>query len=156
MENAVQELIEIGERCWRSGNRVVLCHGCFDILHVGHIRHLQAAKELGDVLVVTVTADEFVNKGPDRPIFSVALRVEALRALRCVDFAFPNYAPTAVNVIGTLKPRIYCKGGDNRSNYTANFREESAAIRLVGGELVFTGDAEFHATDIIEKVVCCE
>ena len=69
-----------------GGRRVVQCHGCFDLLHIGHIRYLQKAAKLGDLLVVTVTPDRFVNKGPHRPAFPEALRAETLAALDCVDF----------------------------------------------------------------------
>ena len=65
--------------------RIVQAHGCFDLLHLGHIRHLQAAKAAGDYLIVTVTPDEFVSKGPGRPVFPLEQRMEALRALACVD-----------------------------------------------------------------------
>jgi rfaE bifunctional protein nucleotidyltransferase chain/domain len=92
------------------GRRIVLCHGCFDLLHVGHVRYLEAARSLGDVLVVTVTPDEFVNKGPDRPAFTQDLRAEHLASLACVDFAAVNRWPTAVPTIELLKPDVYAKG----------------------------------------------
>ena len=70
----------------KEGKSVVLCHGTFDLIHTGHIRHLQEAKRQGDVLFVTITADKYVNKGPDRPVFSEILRAENLSALSCVDY----------------------------------------------------------------------
>ena len=73
-----------------KGKKIVLCHGVFDLLHIGHIKHFEEAKKFGDVLIVSVTSDEFVNKGPNRPVFNLALRAEALIALECVDYVIEN------------------------------------------------------------------
>ena len=96
----------------KQGKRIVHCHGVFDLLHIGHIRYLQAARKLADVLIVTVTADEHVNKGPDRPAFGQALRAEAIAALDCVDYVAINAWPTAVETIELLKPDIFAKGAE--------------------------------------------
>src|SRR5437867_10418479 len=87
-----------------GGKKVIHCHGVFDLLHIGHIKHLEAARKLGDVLVVTITPDRFVNKGPHRPAFPERLRAEALASLACVDYVAVNEWPTAVETIRTLKP----------------------------------------------------
>src|SRR3990167_11073056 len=76
----------------QKDKKIVLCHGVFDLVHPGHIRHFQAAKALGDVLVVTVTADEYVNKGPGRPVFIQGLRAESIAALGCVDYVAINFS----------------------------------------------------------------
>src|SRR5262249_36014971 len=81
------------------GETIVLCHGCFDLMHIGHIKHLQAARRMGDVLVVTVTPDEHVAKGDGRPVFTGSLRAETLAALECVDYVAINRWPTAVETI---------------------------------------------------------
>ena len=99
----------------KEGKRIVLCHGTFDLMHIGHIRYLKSAREKGDVLFATVTADDFVNKGPGRPIFPQDLRAENLSALACVDYVAINNAPTAVNVISKLKPHAYAKGNDYKN-----------------------------------------
>ena len=91
---------------------VVQCHGTFDLLHIGHIKHLEKAKKLGDILVVTVTPDEYVNKGPNRPAFNSTLRMQAISALKCVDYVSLNKWPSAEKTIKILKPNIYCKGID--------------------------------------------
>ena len=89
----------------REGRRVVVhCHGCFDLMHLEHIRHLQAARAMGDMLVVTVTADTHVDKGDGRPAFTEHERAEALAALACVDFVSINREPTAVGAICLLRP----------------------------------------------------
>lgn len=94
----------------RGGKTIVQCHGCFDLLHVGHIKHLQAARRLGDLLIVTVTPDQHVGKGAGRPVFSARLRAEALAALDCVDFVVIDRSPTAVDAIRLLRPDYYVKG----------------------------------------------
>jgi rfaE bifunctional protein nucleotidyltransferase chain/domain len=87
---------------------IVLCNGCFDGLHIGHVAHLQAARLLGSTLVVGLTADEFVNKGPGRPIFPWLYRRDMLMALRCVDAV--TYCTNALEAIELVKPKIYVKG----------------------------------------------
>ena len=96
------------------GKRVVHCHGVFDLLHIGHVRHFEQARALGDVLVVTLTPDRFVNKGVGRPAFTETLRAEFLASLGCVDFVAINRWPTAVETIRMLRPAIFAKGSEFR------------------------------------------
>lgn len=131
---------------------IVLCHGCFDLLHIGHIRHLEQARKYGDLLVVTVTPDHFVNKGPNRPAFRQELRAEALAALDCVDYVAINEWPTAVETILRLKPQFYAKGveyKDASKDLTGKIEEEEAAVRSVGGQPVFTNDITFSSSRLI-------
>src|SRR5881275_2201448 len=92
-----------------QGKKIVHCHGVFDLLHIGHIKHLEAARQLGDALVVTLTPDRFVNKGPHRPAFPERLRAEALASLACVDFVGINEWPTAVETIKRIRLNFYVK-----------------------------------------------
>ena len=92
--------------------KIVLCHGVFDLLHIGHLTHFNEAKEHGDVLVVTITPDRYVNKGPGRPAFNQDLRARALSELTVVDYVAINSTHSAVNVIKKIKPNVYCKGPD--------------------------------------------
>ena len=108
----LEELVAAVQGLRGQGKTVVQCHGVFDLLHPGHIRHLQAAKRLGDALVVTVTPDRFVNKGPGRPAFPEGLRAESLAALGCVDLVAVNRWPTAVEAIALIRPDVYAKGRD--------------------------------------------
>ena len=93
-----------------SGKTIVQCHGTFDLVHPGHVIHFQEAKELGDILVVTVTSDKFVNKGPGRPYFNDQMRAKWLTALACVDYVVLIPHATAVEAIECVKPNFYCKG----------------------------------------------
>ena len=112
--------------------KIVLCHGVFDLLHIGHIKHFKEAKNLGDVLVVTLTPDRFVNKGPSRPAFNERLRLEAVAALEVIDFVALNKSPTAVLPIEKLKPNIYCKGFDYkniRNDISGQIKNEIKAVK---------------------------
>ncbi len=100
------------EKLKKNNKTVVHCHGVFDVLHIGHIKHFSSAKKLGDVLVVTVTQDQHVNKGPNRPVFTLKLRMQFLSAIKDIDFIAPNTSPNAISAIQSLKPNIYCKGKD--------------------------------------------
>ena len=117
--------------------KIVLCHGVFDLLHVGHIKHFKEAKSFGDILIVTLTPDKFVNKGPSRPAFNEKLRLEAIAALDAVDFVSLNTSATAVVPIQKLKPDVYCKGPDYKkqeNDITGQIKNEIFAVKKVGGK----------------------
>ena len=151
------ELEALAERCAAlraEGKKIVLCHGVFDLLHIGHIRHLEQAKALGDALVVTVTPDRFVNKGPHRPVFSEQLRVEAIAALDCVDHVAVNRWPMAIETLRLLRPDIYVKGPDYKdakADLTGGIALEESAVKEVGGRLVVTDDVAFSASHLINR-----
>ena len=94
---------------------IALCHGVFDLMHIGHIKYLEDAKKYGDILIVTITPDQYVNKGPNRPVFSQNLRAEALAALQSVDYVAINEWPTAIETIDLLEPNFYVKGPDYKN-----------------------------------------
>lgn len=127
----------------------VLCHGSFDLLHLGHIRHLEAAKKLGDKLVVSVTVDEHVRKGNGRPHFTAAQRVEALLALSCVDDVILSDAPDAVAVIRAVRPAIYVKGTDYAGSDDVALAREIAAVEDVGGRFHVTGTEKWSSSRLL-------
>jgi rfaE bifunctional protein nucleotidyltransferase chain/domain len=134
-----------------EGRRVVLCHGVFDPLHIGHIRYFKAAAAHGDVLVVTVTPDRFVNRGPNRPVFSEALRAEAIASLECVAYVAINTWPMATETIRLLKPSVYAKGADYKDaskDRTGGIILERDAVEAVGGEIVFTDELTYSASNL--------
>jgi rfaE bifunctional protein nucleotidyltransferase chain/domain len=134
--------------------RVVLCHGVFDLLHVGHLRYFQEAKEMGDVLVVTLTADRFVNKGPHRPAFPEEIRAELIAALECVDYVAINSHPTAVEAIRLIRPDVYVKGpdyADMSTDITGKIHEEEEAVKCAGGRVAFTTGETFSSTSLINR-----
>src|SRR5688572_1016284 len=137
-----------------EGRKVVQSHGVFDLLHLGHIRHFEEAKRMGDVLVVTVTRDEYVNKGPHRPAFSHDLRAEAIAALNAVDYVGVNAWPQAVEAIKLLKPDIYVKGPDYKDaekDITGGIVPETEAISSVGGQIRFTDDITFSSSNLLNR-----
>ncbi|HEY8277420.1 MAG TPA: PfkB family carbohydrate kinase [Methyloceanibacter sp.] len=150
----VEELAAIVCQLDAAGKKVVQAHGTFDLLHLGHIRHLEAARRLGDVLVVTVTADEYVNKGPGRPVFAQELRAETLAALTYVDWVAVNSAPDAVSAIRCIKPHLYVKGQDYQNpdgDITGKITEERRAVEEHGGQLEFTDEITFSSSTIINR-----
>ncbi|MBL4888602.1 MAG: adenylyltransferase/cytidyltransferase family protein [Candidatus Lindowbacteria bacterium] len=133
-----------------EGQQVVLCHGCFDILHPGHLRYLAFAKEQGDILVVTVTADSMVKKGPDRPFVPEELRAEALAALGIVDFVAVDSNATAVETIEVVKPDIYVKGKEYENSDDHRFVNEKKMVESHGGRVIFSsGDVVYSSTHLI-------
>jgi len=135
-----------------QGRKVALCHGVFDLLHPGHIRHFQAARKHGDCLIVTVTKDEYVRKGPDRPVFNEQLRTESVAALECVDYVAVNQWPTAVETLRKLKPNFYIKGidyTDPDKDLTGNIKLEEMAVKQVGGQLIHTDEISFSSSSVI-------
>jgi len=150
----VDELARVLELARNMGQVVVQAHGTFDLLHIGHVRHLQAARELGDVLVVTVTADRYVNKGPGRPVFGEALRAEMLATLAYVDWVAINDSADSVSAIETLRPDIYVKGQDYvnpEGDVTGKIIYERAAVEAHGGCIHFTNEETFSSTELINR-----
>jgi rfaE bifunctional protein nucleotidyltransferase chain/domain len=150
----LDELAQIAEQLRRAGRTVVQAHGTFDLLHLGHVRHLEAARALGDVLVVTVTADRFVNKGPGRPVFSAELRAEMLATTEYVDWVAINDAPDAVSAIDAIRPSIYVKGQDYlnpQGDITGKITLEREAVEAHGGRVRFTDEVMFSSSGLINR-----
>lgn len=132
----------------RSDN-VVLAHGCFDVLHVGHMRHLQEARAQGDRLVVSVTADEHVRKGIGRPVFTAEQRAEVLRSLDCVDDVIITTEADAVDAINRIKPSVYVKGIDYSNREDAALAREVAAVESHGGRFHLTRTDKWSSSRIV-------
>ena len=136
----------------KKSKTVVLCHGVYDLLHIGHIKHLNKAKEYADILIVTITSDKFVNKGPGKPIFNQQLRSEAIAELKSVDYVAINETPTAVNAINFLKPNFYCKGKDYKNikdDTTGEIKNEIRALKKIKGKIIFTEELTFSSSRLI-------
>ncbi len=133
------------------GRRIVFANGCFDMLHVGHVRYLEGAKALGDVLVVAVNSDEQVRKqkGADRPLIPQDQRAEIVGSLEAVDFVTIFDEPTVSELLLALKPDIHAKGTD----YTVDTVPERDVVRSYGGRVAIAGDPKEHSSsEMIEKV----
>lgn len=137
-----------------QGKKIVHCHGVFDVLHLGHIQHFASAKKRGDVLVVTITPDDFVNKGPNRPVFPLKIRMQCIAALGNVDFVAANNTADAISAIKILKPDIYCKGKDyknKKSDITGKIVSEEKTVKKLGGEIYYTQDELLSSSKIINN-----
>ncbi|MCA9472060.1 MAG: PfkB family carbohydrate kinase [Nitrospirales bacterium] len=153
---SLEDLSALLDEARLQGKTIVHCHGVFDLLHVGHIRHLEEAKALGDVLIVTVTPDCYVNKGPHRPAFQQDLRIESIAALDAVDYVAVNRWETAENAIKILKPDIYVKGpdyGQGRPDLTGGLSKEEDAVESVGGRLEITNTVQYSSTSLLNRYV---
>ena len=138
-----------------AGKTIALCHGVFDLLHPGHIKHFQAAGAMADVLVVTLTEDRFIRKGPGRPVFTRNLRAETVAAIRVVDYVATAPWPTGVEVIERLRPNLYVKGRDYQEAAEAStgpIVEERRAVERCGGRLVFTDEIQFSSTRLLQAL----
>ena len=152
----IEELGEIVERSKMAGKTVVHAHGAFDLLHLGHVRHLEAARQLGDILIVTLTADSFVNKGPGRPVFAEQMRAEMLAALEYVHWVGINRAADAVSAIETIKPTLYVKGQDYvnpQGDVTGKITNEREAVERCGGRIAFTDEVTYSSSELINRHV---
>ncbi|MBF0558789.1 MAG: adenylyltransferase/cytidyltransferase family protein [Nitrospirae bacterium] len=149
----IEGLAKIVKQEKSNGKKIVHCHGCFDLIHIGHIKYLQAAKKMGDVLVVTVTADKFIDKGPDRPVFNENLRAEAIASLECVDYVAVNGWPTAENTLRLLRPDFYVKGQEfeKLEDKTGKIQKEYKVLQEIGGEIRFTHEIVFSSTYLLNK-----
>ncbi|MCW7988395.1 hypothetical protein XF35_24775 [Streptomyces platensis subsp. clarensis] len=130
----------------RDGATVGLCHGCFDILHEGHLHHLQQAAALVDILIVSLTPAQYINKGPDRPVFGDRARLSVVAALEFVDYAVLNDTPTAVPLVQRLRPDFYVKGADYGAGDDPRLVEEREAALAAGGQFLTTDDQVFDSS----------
>lgn len=147
-----QDLLKLRSKYRKK--KIVLAHGVFDVFHVGHLRHLKFCKNNGDILVVSLTADNYVNKGPGRPHFNINYRAELISAISDVDYVYINNHITALEVIKKLKPNFYVKGEDYqdfKKDITSNIIKEKKEIEKNNGKLIFSKDITFSSSKIINQ-----
>ncbi|HEY2930467.1 MAG TPA: adenylyltransferase/cytidyltransferase family protein [Acidobacteriota bacterium] len=136
----------------QKGRRIVLANGCFDLIHVGHVRYLEAARAAGDILIVAVNSDESVRKlkGPGRPLIPERGRAEMIAAFDCVDYVIVFSEQTLETVLLALKPDVHAKGTD----YTEESVPEREVVRSFGGTTAIVGDPKDHSSrDLIRKIL---
>jgi rfaE bifunctional protein nucleotidyltransferase chain/domain len=146
-ENLINEI----DRLREGGSKIILANGCFDLLHVGHIRYLTAAKEIGGTLVVAINSDRQARalKGAGRPFLPESERAEMIAALRCVDLVTIFDEPTVEQLIRSIRPDFHAKGTD----YTIDTVPEREIVRECGGQIAIVGDPKDHSsTELIGKV----
>ena len=148
----LEELKKIVNKLKKEGKKVVFTNGCFDILHVGHVKYLEEAKKLGDMLIVGVNSNESVRllKGKGRPIMPEEERAEIVAALECVDYTVIFYETNPENLIAKFKPDIHVKGGD----YAITEIPETKLVESFGGKTVILKEIEGKSTSaIIQKIL---
>lgn len=136
----------------KKGKKIVQCHGTFDLLHPGHLLHFEEAKAHGDLLVVTLTGEKYVNKGPGRPYFSDSLRARSLAALGCVDVVSVVPHHHAKEAIQAVRPAVYCKGreyAEKGKDTYGRLDEDIATVRAVGGKVAFVGSVVFSSSKLL-------
>lgn len=136
------------------GKKVGMCHGGFDLLHPGHIKHFESAKKLCDVLFVSITSDRFVasRKGSGRPIYTEKLRAYSIASIKYVDYVVISNFNTGIEVIKLLKPSYYIKGPDYHNKNEQEINAEREAVDYVGGKIKYTKDSKLSTTDMIEYI----
>ena len=145
-----ERLAEAVARDRAAGRTIAFANGCFDLLHAGHVRYLQAAAAEADRLVVAVNDDEAAGKkGPGRPILTAAVRAELVAALRGVDYVTIFSEPTVTELLLLLRPDVHCKGTD----YTIDTVPERETVRSYGGRIAIVGDPKDHSTrDLLQRI----
>lgn len=143
------QLLSIIEKLKKRGKRIIFTNGCFDVLHVGHVRCLNDAKKLGDVLIIAVNDDRSMRaiKGEGHPLMPEDERVEILEALQCVDYITLFTEKTVDNLLLKLKPHVHAKGTD----YTVETVPERETVLSYGGEIAITGDSKNHSSSKIKN-----
>jgi rfaE bifunctional protein nucleotidyltransferase chain/domain len=145
------DLARLVQEARARGERIVLSNGAFDLIHVGHVRSLEHARTLGDLLVVAVNSDRSVRelKGPGRPVIPERERAETVAALRCVDLVTIFDETTVEETIRVVRPDVHAKGRD----YTATSVPERGLVEQLGGKVVIVGDPKDHATsDLLRRI----
>lgn len=137
----------------KRNKAIVLCHGVFDLLHVGHLNYFREAKKLGDILVVSVTTDKYVNKGPLRPVFNIDQRINFLKNIKIIDFVFESKFPTSEKIIEKIQPNFYCKGPDyeKKNKVNENLKKEISAIKKCNGKFTIVKHETKSSSEIINQ-----
>ncbi len=149
----LDELVSAVQAARAAGKTIVQCHGCFDIVHPGHIRYLEFARQQGDVLVVSLTGDSDISKDDHRPYIPQELRAENLAALMFVDYVYIDPNPTAEDVLARLKPDVYVKGREYERSTDPDFLAEKSVVEEYGGRIIFSsGEIVFSSTELIERI----
>jgi len=136
----------------RKKKKIVLCHGAFDLIHPGHIKHFEESKTFGDILIVTITADKFIKKSIHNPYFDQETRINYLKYLKIIDYCFIVNELTAVSALEILRPNFYCKGIEYKErNNDKNLNKEIKALNKYGGKIKYIGTEIKSSSEIISR-----
>lgn len=147
---------EIKPQIKKNGKTIALCHGVFDLVHPGHIIHFEQAKQMADILVVSITASEYVRKGPGRPYFNDDMRMKVLAAMECVDYVMLSEGYTVDDIVESVEPDIYVKGEEyakENEDITGKISEERELVERHGGKIKFTSGQVYSSTKLINTAM---
>ncbi len=148
-------LENLSKKLRKNKRKIVLCHGDFDFLHLGHIKHFKAAKDKGDYLIVSVTSDNKMQKGIGRPLYKEKERIEFLSSISIIDFLYIDNNRSAVEIISKIKPTYYAKGVDYKDikkDFTGGIENEKRELEKYGGKIIYTNEQTFSASSIINQL----
>ena len=148
----LKDIVKISQQLKKKKKKIILCHGDFDNFHYGHLKYFESAKKFGDILVVSLTSDKYINKGLNRPIFNEKQRAEIISSLKIVDYVYVDNNLTAEKIISNLKPDYFVKGSDykdSKKDLSGNIIKEKKLVEKKGGKLVFTDEEVFSSSKII-------
>ena len=157
MKNNILEINSLAKeviKLKKLKKNIVLCHGVFDLIHIGHIKYFRSAKKFGDILIVTITADKFINKGNDRPYFNEKTRLDLLSSIKEIDYVSIIYSETAEDSIKSIKPNYYVKGNDYKNlkdDLSKNIYKEKKLVEKFNGKIVFTNDEMFSSSNLLTR-----
>lgn len=152
---SIDEAARIIRELKKEGKTAGLCHGVFDFVHLGHLRHFREAKENCDILFVSLTPDRFVAKGPGRPVYNERERAEFVGAFSCVDHVLLNDGPNSIELLRRLAPSLYIKGPDYKifsEDKTGMIEWEARAAAEAGGKIFFTGSKDHSSSALIKMI----
>jgi rfaE bifunctional protein nucleotidyltransferase chain/domain len=150
----INELRKIINDAKKVKKKIVLVHGVFDVIHLGHIDYFKEAKKYGDILIASVTCDKFVNKGFNKPYFKELERCNFLSSIEMIDYVVLSLSPSSAFVINNVKPDFYCKGPDYKKkdgDQAGNLLDEKKCVEKNGGKLVITSGVQFSSTAILNS-----
>ena len=156
----MEKILEIGNLLKKISThkfynkKIILCHGVFDLLHIGHIKYFEEAKSYGDILIVSITSDKFVRKGVNRPYFSEMQRAHAISSIKVADYIIINNNPTSIDLIKKIKPNVYVKGPDYKEkklDITGNIYLEEKAAKKVNCKVVYTESETYSSSKLLDN-----
>lgn len=150
---SLAQLLDCAERARDAGETIVHCHGCFDIVHPGHIRYLEFARRQGDLLIVSLTGDSEISKGQQRPYIPQELRAETLAALEFVDLVYIDPHPAADEILNDVRPDVYVKGREYDGSDDPRFLREKEVVERHGGRVIYSsGEIVFSSSTLIDRL----
>lgn len=153
---SLKKITKLIRKLKAEGKKIVLAHGDFDLMHYGHIYHLEQSKKMGDVLVVSVVENQFIKKGPKRPVFSDKIRTKSIASLGCVDYVIPCREIGPFKIVEKLRPHIFTKGNESLQQLKepgSGLRKIQHLMKSLNGKMRFTQSLPIHSTELLKRIL---